>query len=240
MTALFPADPAVLFGSLVNIVVLDLVLSGDNAVVIAMAVQHLPAGSRQRAAVVGALGAIVLRFCFAALASVLLAVPYLQAVGGAVLFWIAFQLLVGKEEDTGARQEVHSFREAVRVIVMADLVMSLDNILAVGGASHGHLGLLAFGLVVSIPLVLFGSALLTNLLRRWPALGYVGAGVLAWTAGRMIVHDPFVHGVLTPYPMLDAVLPSLGVFAVVAAGYRATLKQREGRRPRGAGGDQPK
>jgi YjbE family integral membrane protein len=209
--------------ALVNIIVIDLVLSGDNAVVIALAVKHLPRDIAKQAAIWGALGAVGLRVVFAALAALLLNVPLLQALGGLVLFWIAYKLLVEEEEDALADKEVHGFWSAVKIIVMADLVMSLDNILAVGGASHGNLWLLLFGLAVSIPLVLFGSTLLTELLRRWPVLAYVGSAVLAWTAGRMIVHDAIVHARLAVFglPLLDTLLPSLGVAAVVGMGYRA-------------------
>lgn len=212
--------------ALVNIIVIDLVLSGDNAVVIAMAVQHLPARMARRAAIVGAAGAVGLRVIFTALATMLLGVPFLQAIGGLVLFWIAYKLLIEEEEDDAAGQEVHHFGEAVRMIVMADLVMSLDNILAVGGAAHSHLGLMIFGLCLSIPLVLFGSAILTTALKRWPVLSYLGSAVLAWTAGSMIVHDAMVHPWVNAaqLPRLDSILPSIGVAVVLALGYRSARK----------------
>lgn len=207
--------------ALLNIIVIDLVLSGDNAVVIAMAVQHLPPQMARKAAIWGAAGAVGLRVFFAAIAAMLLSVPLLQAIGGIALFWIAYKLLVEKEEDAHAHQEVHSFRDAIKIIILADVVMSLDNILAVGGASHGNIWLLLFGLGLSIPLVLFGSSLLTDVLRRWPILGYVGSAVLAWTAGRMILHDRFVHTRLDDIGLLpvEGYLPAFGVTAVLAAGY---------------------
>jgi YjbE family integral membrane protein len=207
--------------ALVNIVIIDLVLSGDNAVVIAMAVQHLPARIARRAAIVGAAGAVGLRVVFTAAASVLLAVPYLQAVGGLVLFWIAYQLLIEEEEDVHAGKEVHDFGEAVRMIILADLVMSLDNILAVGGAAHNNMGLLLFGLGLSIPLVLFGSSLLTTLLKKWPALNYVGSGILAWTAGHMVVQDTIVEKWITSshVTMLNTLVPAFGLVAVLGLGY---------------------
>ncbi|MNS35034.1 Integral membrane protein TerC family protein [compost metagenome] len=207
--------------ALVNIIIIDLVLSGDNAVVIAMAVQHLPKDIAKKAAIIGAAGAVGLRVIFTAMAAFLLSVPLLQAIGGAVLFWIAFKLLVEKEEDDESGKEVHGFWDAVKIIIMADVVMSLDNVLAVGGAAHGDLRLLLFGLALSIPLVLFGSAFLTTALRRWPALAYIGSGVLAWTAGRMIVHDKVVHGWLAQanFPMLDNLLPSLATAVILGLGY---------------------
>lgn len=217
--------------NLVNIIIIDLVLSGDNAVVIAMAVSHLPPHMARKAAIIGAAGAVGLRVIFTAMAAFLLSVPLLQAVGGAVLFWIAYKLLVEEEEDAHNHGEVHNLGDAIRIIILADVVMSLDNVLAVGGAAHGDLRLLLFGLALSIPLVLFGSAFLTNMLRKWPALAYLGAGVLAFTAGRMIVHDKVVHNFLAPasasFPMLDTLLPSISVALVLGAGYMFGRRKQE-------------
>jgi predicted tellurium resistance membrane protein TerC len=134
------------------------------------------------------------------------------------------------------------------MIVLADLVMSLDNILAVGGAAHNNIGLLLFGLALSIPLVLFGSTILTTALQRWPVLNYVGAGVLAWTAGRMVVHDTIIHHWLDAahFPMLDNLLPSLGLAIVLGLGYRTHRKQQaanpahaDAHAPEVAAGDRP-
>jgi YjbE family integral membrane protein len=207
--------------AVLKIVVIDLVLSGDNAVVIAMAVKALPERVARRAAIIGAVGAVVLRVVFAALAAVLLAVPYLQAVGGLALFWIAYKLLIEEEEGEDAPGEIHGFWEAVRIIIVADAVMSLDNILAVGGASHGNLPLLLFGLALSIPIVLFGSQILTTVLRRWPVLAYVGAGVLAWTAAEMVVHDGKIKPLLaaTAVPRLDLVLIALATAGTLGLGW---------------------
>ncbi|MEB3222871.1 MAG: TerC family protein [Candidatus Sericytochromatia bacterium] len=207
--------------AILKIVVIDLVLSGDNAVVIAMAVKSLPGRVARRAAVIGAAGAVILRVLFAALAALLLSVPYLQAIGGIALFWIAYKLLIEEEEGEDRPGEIHGFWEAVRIIIVADAVMSLDNILAVGGASHGNLPLLLFGLALSIPIVLFGSQLLTTLLRRWPVLAYAGAGVLAWTAAEMVVHDAKIRPLLaaTPLPRLDLVLIVLATAVTLALGW---------------------
>lgn len=242
-----PAETAttLAFGSpefmvaLVNIIIIDLVLSGDNAVVIAMAVKHLPPKIARKAAIIGAAGAVGLRVIFTALAAMLLSVPLLQAVGGAVLFWIAFKLLKEEEEDAHGHGDINSFWAAVKVIIMADVVMSLDNVLAVGGASHGNMFLLLFGLALSIPLVLFGSAFLTGALRRWPALAYIGSAVLAWTAGRMVLHDKIVAAWLAPatanLPMLDNLLAALATSIVLALGYwvhrRETKEHGEGVHP---------
>lgn len=214
--------------AVMKIVVIDLVLSGDNAVVIAMAVKSLPPAIARKAAIIGAAGAVGLRVIFAAAAAFLLAVPYLQAVGGAVLFWIAYKLLIEEEEGEEGPGEVHNFGEAVRIIILADVVMSLDNILAVGGASHGNIALLLFGLALSIPIVLFGSQVLTGLLRRWPALAYLGSGVLAWTAAEMIVHDKKVGPMITSLgvPRLDMIFCALATVLVLGLGYLAARRMK--------------
>src|SRR5690349_20730514 len=171
-----------------SIVLIVLVLSGDNAVVIGMAARRLPPDARKRAILLGGLGAVVLRVTFTIMAALLLDIPLLRAIGGVLLLWIAYKL-VRPHEDTHSVSEADSLSQAVRTIIMADLVMSLDNILAVGGASEGHLGLLIFGLLVSIPILMLGSELVARLLRRLPILLYVGVVVLVLTATRMILHD---------------------------------------------------
>jgi YjbE family integral membrane protein len=221
-----PVDQTFLVNVL-KIVVIDLVLSGDNAVVIAMAVKNLPGEVRTKASIVGATFAVALRIGFTAAAAMLLNVPFLQSIGGVILFWIAYKLLIEEEEGEERPGEIRDFWEAVRIIVLADLVMSLDNILAVGGASEGHLSLMLFGLCLSIPLVLFGSSILATLLNRWPALAYIGAGVLAWTAGRMVVSDAIVNAWLLPLhiPYMQEVLPTLATAVVIAAGYMANKRK---------------
>ncbi len=177
-----------------NIVAVDLLLSGDNAVVIAMAVASLPKELARKAAIWGAVGAVGLRIVFAALAALLLGIPLLEAIGGLLLFWIAWKLLVGEgDDDENPAGQVTHFFHAVRTIILADVVMSLDNILAVGGASHGDLKLLLFGLALSIPIVLFGSSLLTKVLHRFPAIAYVGAAILVNLAAQMFLNDKFVR-----------------------------------------------
>jgi YjbE family integral membrane protein len=176
--------------AVLSIIVIDLVLSGDNAIVIGMAARSLSDDNRRRAIAIGGAGAIGLRIIFTALATLLLGIPGLQAIGGVLLFWIAFKLLRPNGGDHENIREAGSLGEAVRTIVLADVVMSLDNILAVGGAAQGHLNLLIFGLVLSIPIILFGSELVARLLARFPAFIYVGAFVLIHAAVAMILHDP--------------------------------------------------
>lgn len=177
---------------ILSIIIIDLVLSGDNAVVIGMAAGRLPVESRRRAILIGGAGAVILRIIFTAMAALLLDIPYLEAIGGVVLLWIAFKLTKPDDHDANV-SEANSLGEAVRTIVLADVVMSLDNILAVGGAAHGHIGLLLFGLTLSIPIILFGSSLVANVLARYPLLVFVGAIVLVHTAVGMILNDHVVQ-----------------------------------------------
>ena len=209
--------------ALLNIVVVDLVLSGDNALVIGMAVRRLPPALARRAAVAGAALAIGLRVAFTVLAAYLLAIPLLQFAGGLLLLHLAAKLVVGEAEADGETGPAAlAFWPAVQAIVVADVVMSLDNVLAVGGAAHGNLPLMAFGLALSIPLVLGGSAIVTKALHRWPVLNLVGAAVLAATAGQMIAHDAIVLGALEAFHLgaLVPTAPALAALAVVAYAVR--------------------
>jgi len=174
---------------LFSIILIDLVLSGDNAVVIGMAVRDLPERLRKQAILVGTLGAIGLRVTFTILAALLLEVPYLRSIGGLLLFWIAAKLI--HDDDEGARVgSAASFWQAVTLIIIADFTLSLDNILAVAGAANGHLGLLTFGLFLSIPILMLGSAAIAVLLNRWPWLNWVGALIIVWAGAQLLSHDP--------------------------------------------------
>jgi YjbE family integral membrane protein len=175
-----------------SIIIIDLVLSGDNAVVIGMAARNLSPENRRKAIIFGGAGAIGLRVLFTALATVLLGIPGLQLVGGFLLFYIAYKLIRPQGGGHSDIKQAGSLREAIQTIVLADVVMSLDNILAVGAAAHGDIRLLMFGLLLSIPIILFGSALVANLLGRFPALLYLGVFVLVHAAVAMILHDPTV------------------------------------------------
>ena len=201
---------------ILSIIVIDLVLSGDNAVVIGMASRSLPPASRKRAIILGGLGAVVLRVIFTILASYLLDIPLLQAIGGVLLVFIAFKL-VRPVDHTIEVSESDSLMTAVKTIILADVVMSLDNILAVGGAAHGHQGLLIFGLALSIPLLLLGSAMIARLMGRLPALVYVGVIILVFTAVRMFFEDDFVreiyHAELPVILVVSALISSVVIYS---------------------------
>jgi YjbE family integral membrane protein len=182
--------------AILTIIAIDLVLSGDNAVVIAMASRRLPPAQRRKAIIWGGGGAVVLRILFTILASLLLSVPLLQAAGGILLIYIAIKLLRPHTVEHGDIKEANTMAEAIRTIIMADVVMSLDNMLAVGGAAHGNLGLLIFGLALSIPILLFGSSAIARMIDRYPWLNYVGAAILVHTAIVMFFEDKYVHDAL--------------------------------------------
>lgn len=182
---------------ILSIIVLDLVLSGDNAVVIGMAARNLDAENRRKAILFGGLGAVGLRIVFTVLAALLLDVPLIQAVGGILLVLIAIRLITPEHELTeDTVDHAQTLGVAVRTIILADVVMSLDNILAVGGTAEGHLGLLLFGLGLSIPLLLLGSTLIANLLQRIPWLLIVGVAVLIHAAVQMFLHDSIVERII--------------------------------------------
>lgn len=230
-----------LLSAIVSIIIIDLVLSGDNAVVIGMAARRLSPENRRRAIIFGGAGAVGLRILFTAMASILLTVPYLQAAGGLLLLYIAFKLL--KPQDHGAGvQEAGSLREAIQTIVLADVVMSLDNILAVGGAAHGNLWLLLFGLALSIPILLFGSELVARVLGRLPILVYVGAIVLIMTAVGMLLEDEIIHNFYAPSTVEMALLTAVVAALIIIASFwrkramAATNARHDAPRPEGQHG----
>lgn len=215
-----------LVGALLSIVIIDLVLSGDNAVVIGMAASRLPASQRRKAIIWGGAGAVGLRMFFTALAALLLDIPLLQAAGAFLLLYIAFKLLRPVQSHHEI-QAAGSLREALQTIIMADVVMSLDNILAVGGAAHGHILLLIFGLALSIPILLFGSSMVARAIDRYPILNYIGSGVLVVTATRMFLHDDIVHdNLLAPNLTQEIFLVAAITAVVLGIGYWMNLRSR--------------
>ena len=182
------------WSALAAIVVIDLVLAGDNAIVIALAARNLPKLHQRKAILWGTVGAVAVRTSLTVAVLWLLQVPGLMLAGGALLVWIAYRLLTG---DDGGREHdmapAAGFWAAMRTIVIADAVMGLDNVLAVAGAAHGSILLVVLGLLISIPIVVGGSTLILHWLERFPSLLYVGGAVLAWTAVKMITGEPFLE-----------------------------------------------
>jgi YjbE family integral membrane protein len=207
------------FFGLLNIMFINIILSGDNAVVIAMAVRSLPAKQRQWGIMLGTMGAVVLRIGLTFVAAKLLEVSFVKLAGGLLILWIAFKLLLPVNEDSHVK-EVSGLRQAVITILMADLVMSLDNVLGVAGAANGDLLLLIIGLATSIPIVVFASNIITKLMDRFPVIVLLGAAVLGRVAGEMIMSDPWILRTLGhPGRLLD-----YGVQIILAVGVVAAAK----------------
>ncbi len=186
------------FSALLSIVVIDLVLAGDNAVVIAMAVRSLPKPQRRAGILYGSAAAVLLRVVVTFFVSRLLTLHYVKLAGGLIILWIAVKLFVEDEEAEATHCEAGSLWHAVRLIVIADITMALDNMLAVGGASQGNFFLLLFGLALSIPFVVFASSLLSALMDRYPAIIFVGAALLGKVGAEMIMTDPVTVRFMTP------------------------------------------
>jgi YjbE family integral membrane protein len=195
--------------SILRIIGINIILSGDNAIVIALACRSLPPRQRVIGIILGAGAAVVLRILFTIVVQQLFDVPWLKLVGGLVLLWIAVKLLIADEAGEDSVRSGASVWEAVKIVAIADIVMSLDNVLAIAAAAGGNTNLIIFGLVISIPLVVFGATLLTWLLDRLPILVWAGAALLGWVAGELLATEP----ILQPYVL--AVAESLGVTAKV-------------------------
>lgn len=198
------------FSALLSLVIIDLVLAGDNAIVIGLAARNLPKEQQKRAIVWGTVGAIGVRV-IATLAVVwLLRIPGLLLVGGILLIRIAYKLI--SEEKACDVRECNNLWTAIKTIIIADAVMGLDNVLAVAGAAHGSFLLVVLGLIISVPIVVWGSTIIIKLIERYPSIIYIGAGVLAWTAAKMITDEP----VIKPYFEANPILKWLLTIAVVA------------------------
>jgi YjbE family integral membrane protein len=203
---------------LVTIIWVNIILSGDNAVVIALAARSLPPHQQKQAVFLGSGAAVVLRIVLTVVAAKLLALPYLQIVGGLLLLWIGVQLLGDEDEGEGESKEYGSMMSAVRTILIADLVMSLDNVIAVAAAAKGSMVLLVLGLAISIPLVIFGSTLMIKLMERFPVIVVLGAALIGWVGGETIVGDTVLHSYVQANHWLHYVGAALGAVLVVVIG----------------------
>ena len=211
---------------LVKIVWINIILSGDNAVVIALAARSLPPHQQKQAVFWGSGAAVVLRIVLTVVAAKLLELSFLQIIGGCLLLWIGYQLLDSDEDDAGEAKTYGSLMAAVRTILLADLVMSLDNVIAVAAAAHGSILLLVLGLAVSIPLVIFGSTLMIKLMERFPVIVLLGAALIGWVGGETIANDTALHGYAMAHPSLHYIAAALGAALVVGAGKFSALKSR--------------
>ncbi|MBP0724299.1 TerC family protein [Bacillus sp. RG28] len=176
---------------ILNVIFIDLILSGDNAILIALAAKNLQDGQKKKAVLFGTAGAILLRLVFAAIIVYLLKIPFIYGLGGIMLLWIAYKLLAN---DTG-HGEVNggtTLWSTVKTIIIADALMSLDNVLALAGVAHGSLIAIIVGIIVSIPIIVWGSSFLMKIMNKYPIITLIGSGILAWTASGMITHDQMI------------------------------------------------
>jgi YjbE family integral membrane protein len=204
--------------ALLSIVVIDLILAGDNAVVIAMAVRSLPSSQRRRGILVGAGAAVVLRVLATFFVSQMLRIQFIKLVGGALILWIAVKLFVEGAPEDGLDRDATNLWQAIRIIVIADITMSLDNMLAVAGVSQGNLFLLLFGLGLSIPFVVFTSNLLAMLMDKYPTIIYLGAAILGRVGGEMMITDPVMESWLHPNKAVVYAVEALFAVGVIVVG----------------------
>ena len=203
---------------LLKIIWINIILSGDNAVVIALAARSLPPQQQKQAVLFGSGAAVVLRIVLTLVAVQLLALPYLQMIGGALLLWIGVQLLAEDGGDAGEEKEFGSMMAAIRTILIADLVMSLDNVIAVAAAAKGSMLLLVLGLAISIPMVIFGSTLMIRLMERFPIVVTFGAALIGWVGGETVVSDKVLGPLLENAYWMHQAGPALGAALVLLLG----------------------
>lgn len=199
------------FTALLAIVIIDLVLAGDNAIVIGMAARNLPRENQKKVILWGTAGAVIIRVLATLVVVELLKIPYLHLMGGLLLVWIAYKLLI--EEEQHDVEPAKSMIGAIKTIIIADAAMGLDNVLGVAGAAHGNFLLVVIGLIISVPIVVWGSTFISRLMNKYPIIIYIGAAVLAFTAGKMITDDPLVKNIISFLPVLK-----WGVIALIVAG----------------------
>ena len=206
---------------LVQIIWINIILSGDNAVVIALACRGLPADKQRSGMIIGALVAIALRIVFTLVVATLLTTPFLKIIGGCLLLWIAVKLVRGEEEGGDGIEASDKLFHAVKTIAIADMVMSLDNVLAIAAVAKDSTALLMIGLAISIPLIIAGATLIMRLLARFPFLVWAGAGLLGWVAGEMLITDPWLIKTLGEKMVHTLELPTaaIGAALVVATGF---------------------
>jgi YjbE family integral membrane protein len=216
------AEFMVMLGS---VILINIVLSGDNAVVIALASRNLPEHQQKKAILWGSFGAIAMRVALTVIAVSLLKIPFLQVIGGALLLWIAVKLLI-EEKDDHCNVGADCLTAAIKTIIFADLVMSIDNVIAVAGATKGNIPLLLISLAISIPLIIWGSNIIMHLMEKYPVIVTIGAALLGYTAGEMIVADAYIanalHGGLA---FLHTIIPIATTVGVVAIGRMLRQKQ---------------
>lgn len=210
-----------------SVILVDVLLGGDNAVVIALASRNLPAHQQKQAVFWGSIGAVALRVALTVVAVWLLKIPFLKLIGGLLLIWIAVNLLMAEKEAHCNVADADSLAAAIKTIIFADLVMSLDNVLALAAVTKGNTSLLLFGLALSVPLIMWGSKLILHLMERYPIIITLGAALLGYTAGEMIVSDAHVSQVLHGgLKFLHTGIPVITTIGVVLIGHIGKIKRQ--------------
>jgi len=228
---------AAFFVALLQIIWVNILLSGDNAVVIALAARSLPADQQKKAIVIGSAAAIVMRIILTLVAAQLLQLPWLKLIGALLLVYIGVSLLMPEGEEEGGGAAKAGLMAAIRTILIADLVMSLDNVIAVAAAAMGDTVLLVLGLAISIPLVIFGSTLLLKVIERFPLIVWAGAALLGWIAGELFVNDPALHPEAIEASMglshhgAEIAAGVVGALIVLAIGKVLLARRRTGNQP---------
>lgn len=207
-------------------------MGGDNAVIIAMASKGLPLHQRKKAIIFGTAGAVAVRVALTAFVLFLLKIPFLHVVGGILLIWIALKLLLENKEVTCKTGK--SLIDAIKTIILADAIMGIDNVLGIAGAAHGDLGRVILGLLFSVPIIVWGSTFILKWMDRYPGIIYIGTGVLAWTAGKMITEDIIIYRLIGQYmPYFEYVVPTtilifvLGIGVYLKHGVRRTVESEK-------------
>lgn len=232
---MFLMDPE-FWARVLGIIVIDLTLAGDNALVIALAVRTLPKRQQFWGRIWGTAGAVGLRLLFIAVATILLKIPFLQLVGGLALLWIAFKLVRQQSGGEGDGHVRHgsSLREAIWIIIVADAVMSLDNVLAVAAAAHGDMTLVVFGIALSLPIVVWGSGILAALMNRFVWIIWLGGGILGYVAGEMILKERHLERLIDPANPAHDLLPILPAVIIVALGWWFSIQNGRKKVPENA------
>jgi YjbE family integral membrane protein len=217
------------FSALLAIIVIDLVLAGDNALVIALAARELPPQYQKKAIVWGTVGAIAIRAVMTLAVVWLLKIPGLLLAGGLLLVWIAYRLVAPKtgNADHSSNHSQAGFWGAIKTIVIADAVMGIDNVLGIAGVAHGSFLLVVLGLLISVPIMVFGSSLVLKWIERFPAIIYIGAAILAWTAASMIAKEPLIRDYVATHWAIEWVLYLVATCGVLLVGYVRNAAKRK-------------
>jgi YjbE family integral membrane protein len=213
------------WSALLAIILIDLVLAGDNAIVIALAARNLPQHLQRKAIVWGTVGAIVVRSLMTVGVVWLLKIPGLMLVGGLGLVWIAYKLLADQEDEDSHGPVASTFWGAMKTIIVADALMGVDNVLGVAGAAHGSFDLVVLGLLISVPIVVFGSSVVLKLVQRFPVIIKLGAAVLAFTAAKMVVNEPLLDAIFDPHTAVRWATYAIAIVGVLAAGWWNSHRQ---------------